>query len=494
MIARTLLAFLTWTVFIGCSPKNEDWNSYVTDVTSASSPMTADLNEDGILDIIMGAGSDEWNTTEFGVIAINGATGNQLWHSPARNQIVGSAIFQDITGDGTPDVFIGGRSAELQALDGKTGIKIWEFYSKPGKMVSRKDGWYNFYNGQFVADQDGDGFRDLLISNGGDSAIPRGMKYRPPGKLMLLSTKTGKVLAQDFMPDRQETYFSPILMNPLSKNPEIIFGSGGESKPGHLYLCRLSDLLNKNLKASKILDSTTFKGYEAPPVLADFTRDGIKDILFNTNEAGIKLLDGTTHELIWAVFNENAEVFSQPAVGYFTGNDSIPDVFVQIAIGEYPVYSSTKQLLIDGSTGHIVKEWTGKRFTYSSPLVADLDGDGVDEVILNSVKDSIINEKPKPFFELTTYNFATHNVGYLAERIDGACFASTPWLGDLDGDQNLDILFSGSPATSSEFPGSTIFEKPQRYLGIYRRKLNIPVSRVKWGAYMGHEGRSHWNH
>lgn len=479
--------------FYSCTSKNKDWQIHIPDITSASSPKATDLTGDGIFDIVMGAGGEEWNTTERGIIAINGANGELLWQAPARNQIVGTAVFLDINKDGTDDVIIGGRSAELQALDGKTGKNIWEFYSKKGKMISRSDGWYNFYNPQFVPDQDADGIKEILICNGGDAVIPAGMKYRPPGKLMLICSKTGKILAEDFMPDGQETYFSPVLMNTASSNPEILFGSGGESKPGHLYLTNLSDLKNKNLKNAKVLDSTSAKGYEAPPIIADFNLDQTGDILFSTVEGSTKLLDGKTHALLWSISVDSAEVFSQPAVGFFYGNDNIPDVFVQFAIGAYPLYLYTKQILIDGKTGKIVKVYHGKRFTYSSPLVTDLDNNGWDEVILNMVKDSLVSGKEKPFFELTVFDFQKSNLSFLGDRQNGACFASTPWIGDLDGDNKLDVVYSGSPATISEFPGSTIFEKPSKYLSIYRREFeNIRSDQVKWGSYMGYKAQSHW--
>jgi len=54
------------------------------------------------------------------IIALKGKNGEILWMVPADDQIFGSASLMDITGDGVVDVFIGGRSAELQAINGKT--------------------------------------------------------------------------------------------------------------------------------------------------------------------------------------------------------------------------------------------------------------------------------------------------------------------------------------------------------------------------------------
>jgi outer membrane protein assembly factor BamB len=481
-----LTSIIALSILVGaCKKDNKNWNTTINGITSASSPQAIDLTGDGIKDIVMGAGGEEWHNTEMGVIAINGANGELLWKTSAKNQIVGSAVFIDINNDQTPDVIIGGRSAELQAINGKNGEKIWEFYTKKGSMSARNDGWYNFFNPQLVFDQNNDQLSDILICNGGDAVIPAGMKNRPPGKLLLIDSKTGKILAEDLMPDAQETYFSPVCLD-NSNNPTIIYGSGGETRNGHLYRCKLSDIRKKNLKASIVLDSTSQKGYIAPPTLADFTNDGTLDILINTAEGSTKLFDGKTNALVWSITCDSAEVFSQAAIGFFIGSDNFLDVFVNYAKGVYPFYKFTEQWLINGKTGKVEKKYTDKRFTYASPLTVDLNQDGVDEVLINTVKDSLINGKEKPFYELSTFDFKNNKITFIGSRHNGACFASTPWLGDLDNDQQLDIIYSGSPAIVSEFPGSTTYQHPTLDLFIHRIKFpKISSKMVKWGNYMG---------
>ena len=56
-----------------------------------------------------------------------------------------------------------------------------------------------------------------------------------------------------------------------------------------------------------------------------------------------------------------------------------------------------------------------------------------------------------------------------------------PWIGDLDGDQKLDIVFTNMSGTLhiDEFGG----------LRIHRLSTNIPIYRsIRWGAYMGTNG------
>ncbi len=487
-----LLLVLFILIIHSCKTKNNSWNVNLEGIISSSSPQCIDLNNDGTLDIIMGAGSDEWEKTESGVLAIDGRTGVIIWKAKARNQIVGSAIFLLINNDKIPDIIIGGRSAELQALNGKTGNLIWEFYKKPGKLSAHDDGWHNFFNPQLVLDQNNDGVKDILICNGGDALLAAGSKNRPVGKLLLLSGKTGQVLAIDQMPDGSETYSTPVCFDcETNINPTFLFGSGGETHSGHLYISDLNSLKNKELNTAKVISTSINKGFIAPPILAHFNNDKKLDIIVNQVDGTTKIIDGASYKTKWEVHCDASEVYSQPAIGYFIGNDKILDVFVSYAKGIYPIYIKSVNYLIDGKTGTIFskKEITG--FTYSSPLVADVDNDGVDEVLLNTIHDYKERGQKKPYYEITIYNFANNTEETFSKKQYGACFSSTPWLGNLDGNDKLDLIFTGSPAAISEFPGTTTYIKPPKVLQIQRMEFEkySPKS-VKWGNYLGKNSQS----
>src|SRR5687768_6557244 len=103
------------------------WNKNLPVIGSQSSPRTADLNKDGTLDIVIGAGKNEFQQSDMGILAFDGRSGELLWKQQASDQVYGSATFCDITGDQVKDIFIGGRSPQLKAIDGKTGALIWEY-------------------------------------------------------------------------------------------------------------------------------------------------------------------------------------------------------------------------------------------------------------------------------------------------------------------------------------------------------------------------------
>ncbi len=125
------------------------WAKKLPGIGTFSSPRIADLNGDGIGDIVLGAGREEFQACDSAVVALDGKTGALLWKVSAKDQIFGSAALKDINNDGVKDVFINGRSAELIAIDGKKGTVIWRFQVPD----TEKSEWFNFYNPQFIADQ-----------------------------------------------------------------------------------------------------------------------------------------------------------------------------------------------------------------------------------------------------------------------------------------------------------------------------------------------------
>ncbi|NBY39366.1 MAG: hypothetical protein EBQ66_00225 [Flavobacteriia bacterium] len=146
-----------------------NWQFFVDSIPTLSSPRSCDLNNDGVQDIVFGGGTDGAFSNN-GIMAVNGANGNLLWKRASRNEVFGSAIFQDINNDGIKDVFMVGRQAQLLAINGSTGALFWDYF--PYNVNPADSGLYNFYNPQFIDDVSGDGIMDILVANGGDHAAP----------------------------------------------------------------------------------------------------------------------------------------------------------------------------------------------------------------------------------------------------------------------------------------------------------------------------------
>ncbi|MEX2235873.1 MAG: PQQ-binding-like beta-propeller repeat protein [Cyclobacteriaceae bacterium] len=451
------------------------WSVAFQGLGTFSSPRIADLNGDGTGDVILGAGREEFKSCDSAVIALDGKTGKMLWHVAAKDQVFGSPSFMDINGDNVEDVFISGRSSELFAINGRTGDLLWKFNKKQGKQK-----WYNFYNPQFIRDQDKDGLKDILISNGGNvMAEPYGNKKRYPGYLVILSSRDGSVLAHAAMPDKKETYMSVSAL-PIDDGNDyhVIFGTGGETIGGNLFVTTLSSILKGDLTNAKLLDSSPDKGYIGPAAWVDITGDSFPDIIANAVEGKLLAFNGKTHDLIWSVKVPNSEAYSSIAPGLFT-SDNTPDFFVSYAIGQWPKLEWSKQVMVDGASGKIAYMDSLGFYQTSTPVVIDLDGNGRDEALL-SVNIHIYDEKNKRalYNMIVSLDFNTGLVDQFTEPLKGSNISSTPWIGDMDNDNFLDIVYCHGTNTEKTYT----FDGMQ----VNRIATKIPIKgNIKWGSYMG---------
>jgi outer membrane protein assembly factor BamB len=460
------------------------WVQEIPDIGSSSSPRAIDLNGDGVLDIVMGGSGREFSSIEYGVIALDGHNGQLIWSVPARNQVFGSPLFKDLNKDGVPDVIIGGRTAILYAINGKSGELIWEYLPTTDSLdIVNDPSILNFYNPQFIPDQDGDGIEDILIAYGGFIKAAPTDPNRPSGSLMIISTQDGTTLAKVEMPDGRETYMSPLVHDfEGDGKPSVLFGSGGETFNGHLYKTSLQNIIDEDLSEVKVLADGRGKGFIAPPVLADVTGDGVMDIIANSVNGKVLCIDGDTNELLWeADLGSEFEGYTTPAPGHFN-DDITPDFFVSYGHGIWPNIDFAYQVILDGRNGSVLSADTAGTFQYASPLTFDFNEDGNDDALV------IINKKEEEVTGLTTMGifvnemivYDPHNQAKFRfhEKKAGSNLGSTPLLTDLDGDGYLDIIYSymNDPVNFYSFKSIQI-ERIETKI-----KLDQPV---KWGEYMG---------
>ena len=79
---------------------------------------------------------------------------------------------------------------------------------------------------------------------------------------------------------------------------------------------------------------------------------------------------------------------------------------------------------------------------------------------------------------LVSLNFKNNEVNQISETIKGSNISTTPWIGDIDKDGLLDIVY---------FHGTNV-DKSYTFDGmrVNRIATKIPIrSKIKWGSYMG---------
>ncbi len=473
-----------------CQPFEADnWRQKIEGVGSLSSPLAIDLNKDGIKDIVIGGGGKEFTPIKEAVIALDGKDGSILWTTPARNQVVGSAVFQDITQDGIPDIYIGGRSAILFALDGSNGQIIWEYLTDNDSLDYYNDpNILNFYSPQLIPDINKDGVADLLTAYGGFIKATTKDLDRPPGALMVFCGQTGTILAKAFVPDGKETYCSPIVHSFNNDGQlEVIFGTGGEYIDGGLFRVPLKDIINEDISNATLLASGNGKGFIAPPLIIDVDLDGIKDVVVNSVDGRLIAINGLTNSLLWKMQLEDTyDTYTMPAPGNFVGNDNIPDFFSSFGKGPWPNTEYTVHTLVNGKNGQLVFVDTLGTFQYASPVVIDLTDDGKEDILLaiNSKVKSNIAGSNMEFLgnDLVIYSGGQGTPLLLSKTKLGTNLGSTPLLTDLDNDKNLDII------TAYMEDGNFFYSF--KNLIIEKQEFKASSEHIHWGNYMGKNGTS----
>lgn len=467
--------------FCACKqqPKTQ-WVANFPEIGCYSSPRVVDLNKDGVLDIILGGSKNEFLPLENGVIAINGQDGKILWTTPGTDQVVGSAVFEEVTGDGIADVFIGGRKNQLYGINGATGALLWSFLPNNGPTKAHELTRFNFYNSQLIPDQNGDGFRDLIISNGGNvDAPPRSMTMRFPGTLAIISSKTGTILNVAAMPDNMETYMSPIVHDFKGDGQlDVIFGSGGETIGGSLYRIPLTELLANDLSGSITLATGKGHGFIAPVSLADINKDGILDIIANWHGGKMYAIDGANNEILWQLNFPKTEFNNTAAIGHFT-DDDIPDIYAYYSKGEWPNSLGTVHFVVDGRTGKVVFQKLLGCSSIASGVAFDYDNDHFDEIVISVNKYNCVQLSKQQINQiLYLFDFNDNRLIPLDETPLAKNISATPWVGDLDGDKKWDLIY----------PLMTNSTRLYDVNGMVLKRLTLPYTYQKapaWGGYMG---------
>ncbi|MEO1271981.1 MAG: hypothetical protein AAFX99_28120 [Myxococcota bacterium] len=371
----------------------------------------------------------------FGYMTVrNSATGEQLGRVDGRDELVGSATLVELNDDGVLDVVIGGRNGELMAVSGSDTSLLWQFYPEGGAV---EDGWYNFYTPQPIGDVNDDAVPDLLTANGGDASRFPGDPDRPPGHLMVISGADGTIVSAVETPDGAETYMSPVVYRPTPEaDLQVLFGTGGETLPGSLWQVPVADVVAGDLTAALELVPPTDanKGIIAPPSVGDLNQDGVQDIVAVAFDGRLIAFDGTSMEEMWALTYADHESIASPALGFFDDNPGL-DVALLVLEGTFPRYNNATHLLVRGDTGQKIFEQNlaGIRAA-GSPLAVDLTGDGRDEVIwlLFSLQGKTLVAILDPVRQSELHR---------AWLRDGFSI-STPLVADLEGDGRLELITS----------------------------------------------------
>lgn len=448
------------------------WSVPLLDSTT-SSPRLVDLNGDGVLDVVVGSGKEE----HFGrLTALDGKTGQLLWMREVADEVVSTTPLVDVNRDGTPDVFLGGRKQvrNVLALNGKDGETLWGLREANPDEDFPLLGFITVFP---LDDQDGDDLTDLLvIQSGGQDDL------RIPAHYYIVSAATGAILRKHLLPDARESYAVPILHREQEES-YLFVGSGGETLPGQILKLKLATLEEvwgappePPLQQADGGATAVGKGFVASPLLTDMDGNGRLEIIAVAMDGRTYRIDADTGRVAWTSGDKAFEAYASPAVGEFDGGGGL-DVVAILNRGEYPKYDATKVVWLNGETGAVIHQKTldPKDFCYSaaSPLVLDLNHDGLDEILVN------LAENSSRFHNgLFIFDGGPRKKTVLSMKSDGLS-GSTPSLADVDGNGKLDLIhvcFGACRRIELTVKDNTREGSVEKYPS------------VKWGQYRGPHG------
>lgn len=420
------------------------------DGAGSSSPRLFDANGDGVLDVVVGSGRE----SQSGAVSVlDGRTGALLWQELFEDEVYATACLVALDADEVPDIVIGRRHrmGGLNAMSGRDGTRLW------GLLPANPDHEFaalHFNTAIPGPDIDGDGTRDIVALQGGGDDIGR-----PTGRLLLVSGASGVLLREWLMPDGAESYCVPALEQ-VGDGWRIVIGTGGETLPGHLY-----SLDFPSLEQRWSLESPGRKGFVGAPVLHDFEGTGRRDVVVAGFNGTLLRVHGETGEVLWKRPHRGFETYSTPALGRFD-DDEVLDVVAAFSEGRWPDYG-TRALLqwYDGRDGSLLSEIEWGVMCMSSPAIVDLAGDGRDDVVLLTNLSYGLNRRELTS-RLEVFDGADARDSRFAADLPGFA-AATPWIGDMDGDERLDLVVVHWDHVTRMALGPT------------------PGARVRWNQYRG---------
>jgi outer membrane protein assembly factor BamB len=393
--------------------------------TTFASAVTWDVNRDCVRDVILGAGTE--GPAAGYIEVLDGKTGDALWRTDTIGEVYSRAQFYSRTGEAIDTVVSAGRGGMFSAHDLATGTEIWAFDLTSPPVEGR---WNNFNTPQVVPDADGDGVSDLATTSGAISRDAGPFEEREVNWLLLVSGATGELLRATPMPDGRECYMAPTVWE--REEPWLVWGSGGETFSGSLWGVPLADYLDLSTEftASSLATSGTTRGFMSPPSQADLTGDGALDLIVAAFEGRVFALDNRTGAELWSWSVEGHETYASAALGLFDA-DEVVDAAILLNAGAWADgYTGTLMVILSGATGEELFRETGAGQLVPSPVMADLNEDGRQEVLFLDAT-----------FEQTAIRMVTFGAteSVLLGEQAGASF-STPWIDDLNLDGQFELV------------------------------------------------------
>jgi outer membrane protein assembly factor BamB len=308
-------------------------------------PAAADIDGDGLPEIIVGQGTHDVLGGSLEIHALNGEDLSTLWSytstSTSERGFFASPMFHDCNGDGILDVLLGSMDDHFYALNGPDGTSIWK--SPKGLHYIRAT--------SAMDDIDNDGEQEIV---GLDNAAQMRLYDADTGAIEW-ETKLGYGVGS-----------SPLIAD--------LDGDGYGEIASFMVVTGGIQVLNHD--GSVLWNDTSRSDFYSSPTIAQIDGDGLPDLIVGDfNNHTILAYRGTDGTPLWqTVLPDNVRAQSSLVTADVDGDGEIE----VLALGK-----DRNLFSIDAQTGAI--EWTfGVERPFGQPTIWDLDQDGIAEIVLSA--------------------------------------------------------------------------------------------------------------
>ncbi|MEZ4744264.1 MAG: PQQ-binding-like beta-propeller repeat protein [Bdellovibrionota bacterium] len=363
------------------------------------------------------------------IFALSGDGGHIIWSRRFAFPVKNEPIIIKINDDALDDVIVSGESNNVYALDGKNGSLLWSL-AKANANIDFGDKYFSEIS--LIDDLDADGIKDLLLRQEvSNSEENNSAKVNDGGKIYKVSSKTGKILSSyDSFANISSSAAALYFKN--GSESTLILPYGTASERGMLVA------LNYKTMEEKWRYPFDNEGKVFSLAATIPKKNWSDSVLFALNSSGsLVKLNTENGQVKWMRTYEGWEATTNPVLGHFN-DDGVIDVAAVFSLGQWPDYKKAKIVWFDGKNGQVINESNFGLYAQASPLTADFNGDGYDELIVISNSSTERDETTPSLFAV----FDGKTNGLISDISFSGYSASTPQLTDVDDNGMLDLLMN----------------------------------------------------